>query len=64
MSFAHVIRSAFADNLERIREINRKYAAPRIEISPAVRVALLTLRIYLLVLVGLLVFKFYTIVAS
>ncbi len=61
MSFAHVIRSTVADGREKIRDINRKYATPRIEMSPAVRIALLTLRVYLLLLVGLLVYKFVTV---
>jgi len=61
MSFAHVIGSMVADNLEKIRDINRKYATPRIEMSPAVRVALLVLRVYLLLLVGLLGYKFVTV---
>jgi len=64
MSFAHVIHSMFADNFEKIRDINRKYATPRIAMSPAVRLALLVLRVYLLVLVGLLAYKFYTVLAQ
>jgi hypothetical protein len=61
MSFAHAFRSMVADGREKIRDINRKYATPRIEMSPAVRIALLTLRVYLLLLVGLLVYKFVTV---
>jgi hypothetical protein len=44
----------------RILEINRKYAAPRIKMTPLVRLALLFLRLYLLVLVGILFYKFWT----
>jgi hypothetical protein len=43
-----------------IIKINRRYATPRIKMTPMVRFALLTLRLYLLLLVGLLVYKFVT----
>jgi hypothetical protein len=49
-------------NLDKVRAINRRYAHPRLTISPAVRVCLLVLRLYLLFLVGLLAYKFVTIV--
>jgi hypothetical protein len=42
----------------KVREINRRYREPRITMSPAVRIALLALRIYLLALVLLMVVKF------
>lgn len=45
-----------------ISAINKKYATPHIEITPAVRAALLFLRLYLIALVGLLVYKFVTLV--
>lgn len=48
----------------RIREINRKYAVPQVKMSRSVRVALLLLRIYLLLLVGILFFKFFTLLAG
>ena len=41
-------------------EINRKYREPKIQMTTPVRIALFALRIYLLLLVGLLVFKFIT----
>ncbi|MDD1701905.1 MAG: hypothetical protein LUQ31_02845 [Methanoregula sp.] len=44
----------------KIAEINRKYAEPSIKMSPAVKVALLLLRLYLIFLVLLLVYKFWT----
>jgi hypothetical protein len=49
------------NNLDKIRAINRRYANPRLAISPATRLCLLTLRLYLLFLVGLLAYKFVTI---
>ena len=48
-------------NFDKVRAINRRYAHPRLTISPAVRVCLLVLRSYLLFLVGLLAYKFVTI---
>jgi len=51
-------------NLDKVRAINRRYARPRLAISPAVRVCLLILRLYLLFLVGLLAYRFVAIVAG
>ena len=42
----------------KIREINQRYGKPHIEMSAGVRWSLLALRIYLLLLVGLMVYKF------
>lgn len=44
----------------RIAEINQKYAKPRIKMTPVVRFSLFCLRIYLLLLVIILVYKFIT----
>ncbi len=44
----------------KIREINRRYAVPRIRMSRRKSLVLLGLRIYLLVLVILLAYRFYT----
>lgn len=46
-----------------IAEINRRYQTPRIKMSPAVRLSLMALRVYLLLLVGLMVFRFVTLVS-
>jgi hypothetical protein len=43
-----------------IRAINKKYEKPRITMSPAVKIALMFLRIYLILLVVLLGYKFWT----
>ncbi len=43
-------------------EINRKYAKPQIKMTRMVRLSLLGLRIYLLVLILVLVYKFYTLI--
>jgi hypothetical protein len=45
-------------SFEKIRELNRRYKTPKIRMTPAVKIALFALRIYLVVLVGLLVVKF------
>ena len=42
----------------KIAEINRRYKAPRIEMSAAVNAGLMFLRVYLVVLVCLMVYKF------
>jgi hypothetical protein len=54
------IRNFFANQMERIRYINNKYAKPRIKMTPLVSVSLLFLRLYLFALVGILVYKFFT----
>ena len=46
-----------------IAEINGKYAAPRITMSRWVKLSLLFLRLYLLFLVILLGYKFFTMLA-
>jgi hypothetical protein len=61
MSLVQSIGTTMAGHVEKIREINQRYATPRIKMSSAVRVSLLTLRIYLFVLVGLLAYKFITV---
>ncbi len=42
----------------KVREINQRYREPRIEMSLGVKASLLFLRIYLLFLVCLMVYKF------
>ena len=61
MSLGSSFGTTIARHFEKIREINRRYATPRIEMSGTVRLALLVLRIYLFTLVGLLVYKFITV---
>jgi hypothetical protein len=43
-----------------IIEITRKYRTPKIKMTKGVRFALLILRIYLIVMVAIIVFKFAT----
>ncbi len=62
MSIAYILRSVFSDVIAKVHAINRRYATPRLAMSKHVRLALLCLRIYLLILVGLLAYKFISIV--
>ncbi|HXY05626.1 MAG TPA: hypothetical protein VEI05_03685 [Burkholderiaceae bacterium] len=54
----------FSRLIGKIHSINVRYRNPRIGMSPAVRSSLMALRVYLLVLVALMLFKFVTLVAS
>jgi hypothetical protein len=54
------IRDFLAKRFEKIAEINRKYQKPRIAMTPMTSVVLLLLRIYLLMLVAILFYKFFT----
>jgi hypothetical protein len=47
---------------KKVNEINQKYSKPRLKMTPLVRVSLVALRIYLIMLVIILVYKFYTLV--
>ena len=57
-------KGSFADRFSVIREINRKYSKPRISMTPITRIVLLLLRIYLLLLVAILFYKFATILMA
>jgi hypothetical protein len=48
----------FQSLIAQVREINKRYSKPSIQITPFVRISLLFLRFYLFLLVGLLVYKF------
>jgi len=56
--------SAFPRLFAKITAINARYRLPRIEMSRAVRLSLLVLRVYLLALVALMIYKFILIVAQ
>jgi hypothetical protein len=47
----------------KIREINHRYSKPHIEMSRGVKISLMALRIYLLLLVSLIVYKFILILS-
>ncbi len=46
--------------VRQVQEINQRYAKPKIKMTPMVRAALLLLRLYLIFLVLLLGYKFFT----
>lgn len=46
--------------VNKIREINKRYSKPRIKLSRGTRLTLLVLRLYLIILVLLLAYKFFT----
>lgn len=52
----------YLDKFSKIIEINRKYANPKIEMSPIVKVSLFFLRAYLIFLLLLFVYKFITLI--
>jgi hypothetical protein len=52
----------FDKHFSLFREINKKYAEPQIKMTKTVRIALMGLRLYLIVLVLVLGYKFYTLV--
>lgn len=54
-------RKAYGDMIRNIREVNRRYATPHIKTTRMVKVCLLVLRGYLILLVGILVYKFISI---
>jgi len=49
--------------VRKFRAINARYRTPRIGMSPLVRSALMVLRVYLLLLVALMLYKFVTLVS-
>jgi hypothetical protein len=53
----------FRDFFGAIREINEKYQTPRIKMTRMVSISLLMLRIYLLGMIVLLLYKFITLIA-
>lgn len=55
-----MIKNFFSHNYAKIREINKKYAVPDIQMSPWVKLSLLSLRLYLIFLLCLLLYKFIT----
>ena len=58
------VRAFFRRRFRRIREINQKYAGHHVKMTPVVKAALFLLRIYLLLLVGILFVKFFMILAG
>jgi hypothetical protein len=57
------MRHFFSEFFDKVNEINKRYAKPRIKMTPLVSACLLVLRLYLIFLVILLGYKFVTLVA-
>ncbi len=53
------MKRAISDLFATIQAINKKYATPALKTNKPTKIALLFLRIYLLLLVGLLFFKLF-----
>jgi hypothetical protein len=64
MNMARSNKGWITSQFSKIKEINMKYATPRIKMTRMVKIALLMLRIYLIVLVLILGYKFYTLVTG
>ncbi len=57
------ILDSFRDFVQAIRDINEKYKTPRIQTTRMVSISLLLLRLYLIGMLLLLLYKFITLVA-
>lgn len=55
-----MISSFFRSTAETVRAINQKYATPHMKMTPVARFSLGLLRVYLLLLVGIMIYKFIT----
>jgi len=55
-------RKFFEDNFGKIFEINEKYAQPKIEPSFAVKYSLILLKVYLIFIFFLIIYKIYTLI--
>ena len=60
--FGERVGSLIRELTDKIRSINQKYANPKIKLSGGAKFALLLLELYLIFLVCLLVYKFWTII--
>jgi len=54
------IKESFEGFVAKIDEINKRYATPKIKMTRMVKLSLLVLRVYLIVLVLILGYKFIT----
>jgi hypothetical protein len=64
MPFVEPFKALLTSGVTTIRDINRKYSQPRIKITPMVSFALLMLRCYLILLVGILIYKFIVVLRA
>ena len=56
------VNNVFKGWRKKVNDINKKYSKPRLKMTPLVRAALIALRLYLIMLVFILIYKFYTLV--
>jgi len=54
------VRESYDGFFAKIDEINKRYATPKIKMTPMVKFSLLVLRVYLIALVLILGYKFIT----
>jgi hypothetical protein len=54
MNVLKMISAIFASLAEQVRQVNRKYAKPELEMTFVMKAGLLVLRIYLLAMIGLM----------
>jgi hypothetical protein len=59
-----VVTNGLKGLVNSVKEVNKKYDKPHIKMSKPVKFALLTLRLYLIILVLLLFYKFYTMLVA
>lgn len=57
-----LIAAIYEDLASQIRRVNERYRRPRIQMTPFVKFCLVGLRVYLFTLIGLMLFKFVTLV--
>jgi len=57
-----LLKNFYEQHFEKIIEINEKYNSPRIAMSPTVKFALVSLKFYLVFIVGLLIYKFFILI--
>ena len=62
--FGERIVSILGEFTGKIRQINQKYAKPTIKLSRGAKFSLLALEIYLIFLVALLAYRFWTIITG
>jgi hypothetical protein len=48
--------------IDSIRDINRKYKTPRLKMTRGVKLSLLGIRIYLIILLSILLYRFITLI--
>ena len=58
----NIIQSIYQSLIVQVRGINTRYSRPSIQMTPLVKICLVSLRFYLFLLIGLLIYKFITVV--